>query len=64
MSSKELTQDEQTIPTIEWEQLIFCLTDSIQDSQANTVVLRSENFYDSRMFTEGYFQSIFHPPKE
>lgn len=64
MSSKEPTQDEQKIPTIEWEQLLFCLTSSTANNKANTVVLRVRNFFYKRMFTEGYFKSIFHPPKE
>jgi hypothetical protein len=64
MSSKELTQDEQTVPKIEWEQLLFCLTSSTGNNKENTVILKPRNFYYERLFTEGYFQSIFHPPKE
>lgn len=63
MSTDTSSQDEQTIPLLEWDQLMFCQTELSPDRQINATELKHIDFYYLAPFTEGYFHSIFHPPQ-
>ena len=56
-------QEEQTIPLLEWDQLVFCQTKLTQDSKIAVEILEHLDFYYLTLSTEGYSQSIFHPPQ-
>lgn len=62
MDADTSTQDEQTIPVLEWDQLVFCQTEIALNEEDVLVVSECANLHYSMTYTRGYFQSIFHPP--
>lgn len=57
------SEKEQTIPVLEWDQLVFCQTELKGNDQIAIEVLERVDFYYLIPSTEGYFHSIFHPPQ-
>lgn len=63
ISKNTSSQDEQTIPVLEWDQLVFCQTE-IKVTDHNVIhVSKPKDFYYLMITTENYFHPIFHPPQ-
>lgn len=63
MTEDTSSEKEQTIPVLEWDQLVFCQTELKVNDQIAIEVLERVDFYHLMPSTERYFHSIFHPPQ-
>ncbi|QJP34719.1 hypothetical protein F0365_10105 [Nonlabens sp. Ci31] len=63
VSNDTSSEKEQTIPVLEWDQLVFCDTELSVEHQNVTAILGQKDFYYLITSTETYLHSIFHPPR-
>lgn len=63
MIASDSSQDEQKIPVLEWEQLVFFQPEIREDNQMAIAASAGISFHYLATYTKGYFHSIFHPPQ-
>lgn len=64
IQASSATSEEQTMPTLEWEQLVYCFQISAVSEIVSSETVYQKRFYHFSLVPEGYSASIFHPPKE
>lgn len=63
MLDSSSSQDEQRIPVLEWEQLVFFQPEIREDNQIAIAVSERYSFHYLIISTKDYFHFIFHPPQ-
>lgn len=63
ISENTSSTEEQTIPVLEWDQLVFCQTEITVSEQNVLAISKRKDFYYLITSTEDYFHTIFHPPQ-
>ncbi|KAB8154853.1 hypothetical protein EZY14_002925 [Kordia sp. TARA_039_SRF] len=63
LSQNSSSEDGQTIPAIEWEQLVYCQTEIFTPYKTITIQPIRSTFYYFISNSEAHIHSIFHPPK-